>query len=317
MASRVDADFDTLQPIDSTWRILPAGKTICRYEPGKALVTSKFAGKKTTRTVAVEKVVYDNEEGTFVFRSLPMADKYQAKVPIFTSIGGVEIGVGVEVQAKETVEIPMGKFPSFKVLLPEPINQVFWFSADEHRYITKIEAGGVLMPLAEVETFQPGEIKTYKNADLGFSLKLPPNWYAYRNKEADKEADKKSADTVCLLDPEADFDTTIQLTKLAELSAEEKKTPRDWAEKRLADKAKEWKDFQVRADSWQPLTISGRKSVSCVADFVAMDNRKMARFVVYLFGQDRAAVLGIDAPRNDLERMKRTIMPVVESLVVE
>jgi len=312
MASRVDADFDTLQPIESTWRISSAGEKICRYAPGKVIVTSKVAGKETGPIISLEKAVYDNEEGTFVFRSLPMADKYETKVPIFTSMGGTKIDIGFEVQDKETVEVPAGKFPCLKVLLAMPINQVFWFSADEHRYITKIEAGGVLMPLSEVETFKPGVAKNYKNSDLGFSLKLPPNWYAYRNKEADG-----AFNSVYLLEPGGEFDSAIQVARLAKLSAEEKKSPRAWAEKLSADAVKREKDFQVRADSWQPMTVSGRKAVSCVADYTATDGRKMARFVVCVFGENRAAAIAMDGPRNDLERMKRMILPVVESIDVQ
>ncbi|MGO9114951.1 MAG: DUF3108 domain-containing protein [Thermoguttaceae bacterium] len=313
MASRVDATFDTLQPIDSTWMISLAGEKICRYESGKAVVTSKIAGKETTQTIPLDKVVYDNEEGTFVFRGLPLADKYETKVPIFTSMGGTEIDIGFNVQGKESVEVPVGKFPCLKVLLAMPINQTFWFSADEHRYITKIEAGGVLMPLSEVETFKPGEAKNYKNSDLKVSLKLPPNWYAYRS----KEASDKSFDRVYLLEPDGEFGVSIQGAKLGELSAEEKKSPRAWADKMLAEVAKQEKDFQVRADSWQPMTVSGQKDISCVADFATTDGQKRVGFAVCVFGQSRAAAITINGPRDDLERMKRMIAPVAESIEVQ
>ncbi len=311
-ASRVDADFDTLQPIDSTWRIAMAGEKICRYEPGKVIITSKVAGKETVETFPVDKVVYDNEEGTFVFRSLPMADKYETKVPIFTSMGGAAIDVGFEVQAKETVDAPAGKFPCLKVLLPMPLNQTFWFSTDKHRYLTKIAAGGVLMPLSEIENFKPGEAKTYKNADLGLSLKLPPNWYAYCNKMPSIKPN-----SVFLLEPEGEFDVVIDVPKLAKLSAEEKKSPRAWAEKLSADSVKEMKDFQVRADSWQPITVSGRQAISFVADYTATDGPKMAQFMVCVLGQNHAAELTIDGPRDDLERMKQMLLPIAQSIEVQ
>jgi hypothetical protein len=312
VASRVDADFDSLQPIDSTWRIAMAGEKICRYEPGKIIVTTKAAGKDTAQTFPVDKIVYDNEQGTFVFRCLPVADKYETKVPIFTSMGGTAIDIGFQVQAKETVDVPAGKFPSLKVLLPMPINQSFWFSTDEHRYITKMDAGGVLMPLTEVENFRPGEAKNYKNADLGFSLKLPPNWYAYRNKTP-----SISPNCVYLLEPAGEFDVTIQVSKLADLSADQEKSPRAWAEKLSADAAKAKKDYQVRADSWQPITVSGRKAISYAADYVTTDGAKMARFVVCVLGQNRAAELAIDGPRDDLERMKQMVLPVAQSIEVQ
>ncbi len=49
VASRVDADFDTLRPINSYWTIAGAGEKICRYEGEKVTVKTVAAGKETTQ----------------------------------------------------------------------------------------------------------------------------------------------------------------------------------------------------------------------------------------------------------------------------
>ncbi len=124
--SRVDAKFGSLEPLDSTFRILGMSQITSQYALDKIAVTTKTAGKETTRTVTTGKVFYDNEQGVYVFRCLPMAEKYQTKVPIFAEMGSGLIDIGVEVQGTETVEVPAGKFTCFKVFLPAPINQTFW-----------------------------------------------------------------------------------------------------------------------------------------------------------------------------------------------
>jgi hypothetical protein len=309
VASRVDADFDTLMPITSSWTISGAGTKQCRYERGKVIVKSIAAGKETTDTINVSPAPYDNEEGLFVFRCLPMAEKYKTQVPIFTSFGATGISIGFEVQGKDTVEVPAGKFKCLKVLLPTPINQTFWFSDDEHRYPVKIEANGVVMPLVKVERLKLGE--TRKHADAEIALALPSGWNVYRP-QTDAEAEGAS-----LLTPNADWDIHIKTTKLDKLSADERESPRAWAEKGFPDAAKRLKDLKVRPDSWQSLTVSGQPAASHLADFVAVDGRPMAEYVVCVFGKTVAAKLSASCPRDELDRMKKAIAPVLESLEVK
>ena len=263
VASRVDADFDTLRPINSYWTIAGAGEKICRYEGEKVTVKTVAAGKETSNTLDVSPAPYDNEEGMFVFRCLPMGEKYKTQVPIFTSFGGVAISIGFDVQGKEKVEVPAGKFNCFKVLLPTPVNQTFWISDDEHHYPVKINANGVVMPLVKVERLVPGETRKY--SDAAIALSLPSGWYVYHKGAGLYENEPG----LTLLTPDVDWDihvATLKLEKLSaetnirleKLSAEPKKSLRASAEQGLSDMAKRLKDLKVRADSWQSTTISGQ-----------------------------------------------------------
>jgi hypothetical protein len=304
VTSRVDADFDTLMPIDSSWTIGGAGTKQCRYERGNVIVKTIAGGKETSNTIEVSPAPYDNEEGMFVFRSLPMAEKYKTQVPIFTSFGGTAISIGFEVQGKETVEVPAGKFECYKVLLPTPINQTFWFSNDKHHYPVKIDANGVVMPLVKVERLKPGETRKYSDADL--TVALPTGWFVYRS-----ETDAS------LLAPDIDWDMHIKTRKLDKLSADEKESPRAWAEQGLPDAAKRLNNLKVRQDSWQSLTVSGQPAASYTADFVATDGRPMTEYVVCVFGKTLAAKLTASCPHDGLDRIKKSLGPVIESLEVK
>ena len=166
VASRVDADFDTLQPIDSTWRIALAGEKSAAMSLARG-GPSKVAGKETMETLPLTRSSTIMKKARSCSAACRSPTSMRPRCPFLLRWAG-PIDVGFEVKDKETVEAPAGEFPSLKVLLPMPIDQAFWFSADKHRYITKIEAGGVVMPLSEVENFKPGEAKPYRNADLGF-----------------------------------------------------------------------------------------------------------------------------------------------------
>jgi hypothetical protein len=315
LASRVDARCDDLRPISSMWNIAGASENSCQYLPGKVVLTTKVAGKETTRTIDVDPQPYDNEEGLFVFRCIPMAAKglHETSVPIFASIGAGGLNVGLKALGRETVTVPAGKFECEKVSLPTPINQMFWFSADEHRYIVKMEANSVLIPLTKVEIRKSGQSQQYANADLGFSLRLPPDWYAYRAKKADGE----EADKVDLLDPDADWTVALKTRKLETLSKEERQSPRAWVEKGLPGAARQLKDWKVRADSWNPTAIAGQPAVIVAGDYVATNGRPMTQFSVCVFGKTMAVNINADCPRDDLERLKRAIVPIAESLKVK
>ncbi|MEN6557080.1 MAG: tetratricopeptide repeat protein [Thermoguttaceae bacterium] len=309
-ASCVDVRQDNLQPIRSVWNIGGVSSTIAQYNGNKITVTTKTAGKETQRTIDVQSAPYDNEEGAFLFRCLPMTKGHNTNVPIFASIGNSQaIDIGFQPQGQESVSTPAGQFQCEKVLLPTPINQTFWYSTDRRRYFVKFEANNIVGLLTKIETRKPGESQAYENADLGVSLCLSPDWHAY--------ASAQTKDNLWLLDPDAVFATGLKSYKLAKLSADEKKSPRAWAEKWLIDAGKREKQWRVRPKSWRSMTISGEKAVEFAADFTATDGREMVRFVVCLFGKTRAVRLAADGPRGELERMKKAILPMVESLKVK
>ncbi len=306
VASRVDADFNTLMPITSSWTITGAGEKKCEYKAGKVIVTTIAPGKygAETNTIDVSPAPYDNEEGLFVFRCLPMAAKYKTQVPIFTSFGGTAISIGFEVQGKETVEVPAGKFKCFKVLLPMPINQTMWFSDDEHHYPVKFDANGVVIPLVKIEQLKPGETRKYSNAEI--ALSLPDGWYDYPAEAG-----------VYLLPPNVNWTALVKTTRLEKLSAEEKESPRAWAEHGVPHAAKQLKDLKIRPDSWELTTIAGQPAVTFAGDFTSTDGRPMSQYVVCVFGKTMAANMNVDCPRDDLDRIKKAFRPVVESLEVK
>ena len=85
----VVADRELFDPIRSDFRHTLLGDYVTDYAPGKATVqTTTVDGKKSERTNDLSSVYYDNEQGWYVFRCLPLADDYQVNVPLHSSWRG-------------------------------------------------------------------------------------------------------------------------------------------------------------------------------------------------------------------------------------
>ena len=169
--SEVDADKQTFQPIRSSFRHTLIGTTDATYTKDQVSVIRPGSNGEP-RSESLNRVFYDNEQGVFVFRRLPLAEGYKASVPIYATFGGGAIDIQVEVNGKETVTVPAGSFECYKVTL-RPVNQVFWYTTDAHCYLVKFDAGGVTAELQRVGQNKPGETKPYRDDAFGFSLEVP------------------------------------------------------------------------------------------------------------------------------------------------
>lgn len=307
--SRVDVEKENYRPLDSTFRHTLLGRTDAEYRPGEVVVTQHKDGKPDVRTVKVDGVYYDNEEGTHLMRCLPLAKGYQATIPIYASFGGGQIPIEIEVIAKETVEVAAGKFECFKVEL-RPVNQTFWYSADANRYFVKLEAGGITAELAQIGYNKPGEAKPYRAEDWGIAFAVPAGWYFY---DQASQIDK-SAKTVHLIDPEAAGREFVRVSKLAAIEDNEaKKSARAWAEHGLEKTRKSFKEWKVQPDSWQERTVAGFPAVSAVGEYLA-DGRKKVAYGVFVLGKESASqwmLTGCDPA--DFVRLRADFDKIVET----
>lgn len=171
-ASQVEADAATMKPIHSIWKHTLLGEANAVYASDHADV--KMTGKEDASNISLDGPVYDNQEAYHLFRRLPLAPGYKSAVPVFSSLGGGPIiRLNVEVTGTETVTVPAGTFPCYKLDLH--IGQVFWISTDAPRDIVKIEGGGVIMELTGVRRRDPTDPVKYVDPD-GFSLTAAPGW---------------------------------------------------------------------------------------------------------------------------------------------
>ncbi len=306
--SLVDVEKQSWRPLYSTFRHTLLGRTDADYRPGEVVVTQYKDGKPEFRTVKLDQVHYDNEEGTHLFRCLPLAKGYEATVPIYASFGAGKIDIGVKVVGVEAVQVPAGKFECFKVEL-SPVSQTFWYSADANRYFVKLEAGGITAELEQIGHNKPGEMKPYRTDDWGFSFAVPAGWYFY---DLTSPGDGESK-TVQLIDPQAAANESLRVSKIADLESEAKKSARAWAEHRLEKAGNLFKEWKPRQDSWKERTLAGFPAVSVVADYAA-DGRKKVAYGVFLLGNETATQWTLNGcDPEDFVRLRPEFDKIVET----
>ncbi|HEY4761719.1 MAG TPA: tetratricopeptide repeat protein [Thermoguttaceae bacterium] len=316
--SQVDADKNTFVPIKSLFQHTLLGNTEAEYTPGEVVVTTFKDGKEnSTRKETLDKVYYDNEQGVELFRRLPLSEGYKATTPIYVPFGGGKIDFPVEVTGKETVEVPAGKFECYKLYL-SIVNQTFWISTDANRYLIKLEAGGVTGELEQIGINKSAETRTYKDDQWGFSLGIPSGWYAYSQDIPGKEDTKM----VFLLDPEEAAVNLITVSKIEDeeakdMKADAKKALKTWADKSIAEKAKELKDLKMRPDTWQEPTVGGLPAISVIGDF-SVDQQKKSSYAVFVIGQTTKAILRIGRCDPDkLDGLRAEFDKIVETLKIK
>ena len=81
-----------------------------------------------------------------------------------------------------------GKFECYRLLLPK-LRQTYWIATDEHRYLVKFEADGLIGVLDTIRANKPGEMVEYHDDTLGFSMAAPAKWYFVKKEYEHRDAD--------------------------------------------------------------------------------------------------------------------------------
>jgi hypothetical protein len=279
--SRVDADWESFRPISSRWKHSLIGDATVVYSGNSAQTT--VVGAAEPKVTALDAPVYDNEEAVHLIRRLPLEVGYKTTVPILTGLGGgAVIPVGVEVKSIDKLTVPAGQFECYRVDLS--LNQTFWFTTDEHRYLAKFEAGGMTAELTGIEQRQPGKPVQLHDDATGVTVVAPENWLIQKHNKQDGQSNDLGTEFY-FMDPDATITTALlKLHDTATLN-EGKNSPRVWAEARVGKLAKEMKDLKVRPASWKILSVSGRPAVGFVADYTDGKNAAVLLGAYALGGQ--------------------------------
>lgn len=308
--SSVDAEAETFRPLSSRMNNTALGKVDTVYHPGE--VEWRRQGKDGVEHKKLDDNVIDNEEAMHWTRRLPLKEGYKATMPIFSPWSGEGVPVELEVQAKETVEAPAGKFECYKVHLS--IGQRFWFSTDEHRYLVKVDAGPVNMLLTSIVQRQADEPVKFQDDELGVSLTAPPQWVVCRIK-TDQQPLRS---TIRLFDADADLvEGKALIFPTEKLSADEQKSSKAWAESELKKNIMTLSsDVKVRPDSWKDSTVLGRPAVSFVADYTTVGKPETI-FSLYALGPKDSVRFAIVCPPDKFDALRKQFEGIIASYSVK
>jgi hypothetical protein len=304
--SRVSADVKSFAPISSVWKHGLLGEATATFGPGEIEIAR--VGKEPTK-VAVEKTVYDNEQGMHLMRRLPLEVGYKATVPLVASLAGATpIALGIEVTAKETIKVPAGEFECFRLNLSNA--QTFWFSTDAHRYLVRFDAGGATASLASIAHRGVTDPVVFQNEAAGISLSAPPDWVLHLQ----ATDDETNRPTLHMLDPNADARAiALRIRQTDKLSAKARAGVRAWAEIDFTDHlAKTVKNPKLRPDSWRPFSVSGRAGMSYIADFTEKDE-PMVVYSIYALGAKLSEEFSLACAVDKFEALRPAFEKIVSS----
>ena len=319
--SQADADRKTFRPVFSSFKHSLMGTTEAEYSPSRVKISSVDKdGKKKEWTAGLNSVVYDNEQGLYLFRRLPIKEGYKVTTPIYVTFGGGLVPIELDVQAKETIKVPAGEFECYKTKL-SLVQQTFWFTTDANRYLVRFDAGGVTAELESIQQIKPGQPNQYiraagKGASSvpGFTLTAPHGWLFHE--ETANLLKKEGSVTVCILDPEAIALSSLGFADFSQLTDEEKASARVWAEGRIQETKSKLKDYEVRSSSWAETTVSGRPAVRYIADYMEGE-QEMVDVNTVLFGDSGVFRFRTHLPKSESDAFLKQFDGIVASFRIK
>jgi hypothetical protein len=291
---------ESFAPIRSRWDQQLLGVADAVYNPNTVELKNRNGG--SAREIPIDGPVFDNEEVTQLIRRLPLAIGYSVTLKVFSSLTGTIVPLECKVVGKDTVETPAGKFECFKLQMPI-VHQTFYFSADEHRYLVKFEAGGVIAELAKVFTMEPGKSTIFDSGSI--TCDLPIDWFTYAT-----PATGEFPPIVYLLNTNDKIVSEILVRPRKEIKNLDSITA--WRDAAIEEYRKTHTDLQIRKGSQVDAKIADSPAASFVVDFKEGD-KKLAMYETKIFGDQTAVTIRVRLPVDQLDAYRKQLDQVVKS----
>lgn len=314
-ASDVIADAQTFRPIRSRFDHTVLGDFRAQYSPTKVTITADGPEKDTVNEIDLDETVYDNEEAVHLIRRLPLAVGYKTKLPILVTFGTVnQLDVKLNVEQSETVTVPAGKFECYKVVLDlgHGMKQSLWFTADEHRYLVKLDAEGVVGELISIGNPGAEQPNDFRDPKLGFTMSAPAGWFFYQRAGEDDPGET----TVHLIDPDATAIYILTAGTVEAAGIDPTQPLRTIVESHFPKIKQRREGYTVRPDSWTEQTIHGNAAVSYTADYTHR-GKAMVEYRTAILGKKTAANFRASAERDQLEAIKPRLDAITATFEAE
>lgn len=305
--SEVYCQTASFAPIESSWKQSLLGEAEAVYGKNSATVT--MVGQDKTFTIDFTPPAFDNEQCTQLFRRLPLAEGYKSTLTVVTSLGGSVINLPISVSKLEKITVPAGTFECFRLELAM-VNQTFWISNDEHRYIVRFAAGGVSAELFKAWHVEPGKGETVDGD--GYSVTLPAGWLVY-NASSPEEPNETNLQ---LLDPRANAMCEIAVRPKSELKGDKAKSTKAWTESYLDEVKKVFTDIAVNEDGMVETQVGGHAATEIVVDFTE-GGKKMRALGVAVIGDRQAATLRFKTEAAKFDELRGAFDEIVKNFKID
>lgn len=310
-ASTVLCDRQMFAPISSFWKHSMLGAAQATYEPDEVVI--RQLADDTTREIELEGPVFDNEQAAQLFRRLPLSVGYKATLPLVATLGAGRIDLELEVTAKETVEVPTGKYECFRMELN--IGQTFWIADNDERLLVRFQAGGVSAELSKILPATGGEPIVLDHDE--FSLTLPADWFTYAPSsqaiEAEARKDQASKHTVFLLDPEMLGSAELGVSDTTDLPEDHQTSPGAWIKSPLDRAQKRLKDFRLVTDGVEEFRVGELPAARFVGTF-SENGKQKTIYILTVVGDEHSALLHSVIASDEFESYRKELDKIVATL---
>ncbi len=311
--TRVDADRDTFAPITGRTKN-QLGDFNATYATDTVALTSELNGKKSTRTIKLDGVAYDNEQVLFLLRCLPLREGYWTAFNIFPVQGATVVECRIKVTGKETVKVPAGSFECYRMDLEvyaagtRSLQHELWFSADPHRYLVKYDSRQAVMELVEVAVRKDDDPVPFRDEQRGISMSAPAGWDFY---PAAMTGHYKYM--LYLLPPEM---AALCVLIGDEIGATPTTSAREAAEGDVKVLKRVVKDYTIRPGSRTDAKQAGIPTSSFVADYKDK-GKAMVEYRVYIVGKSMVYWFVFRTGKDAFEPIKPDLDAIVASFKTE
>ncbi len=142
---RVDG---SLVPLGATREVTGAGASdfslMTVYDgKGKLSIEAKTSEGTKAATISVPSGCWDNDESLFAIRALPLAENYKKSFALVVGATANVVTTNLAVVGKEDVEVPAGRFTTYKVELTVTDTKLYaWYDASAPHHLVKYESSG-------------------------------------------------------------------------------------------------------------------------------------------------------------------------------
>lgn len=309
--TRTDALKESFIPVSGIMRGSTAGMGINNkviYEKDHVSLDIDFVNNKDKKEIPINNVVYDNDLIGHLIRMLPIKDNYSTSFSMLLPQSGTIVNVNLRIIGRETLTVPVGTFDCFCVELKLEFGtkQKFWYSADDKRYLVKMEAQ-TIMELEKVAQISIADTVEFHDKEFGVSMSAPKGWHFIKSPIAAQfnmvlqvlpPELKPNASVLFLINEHGGLITKDSLRSIMEQEANVVKQV--------------FKNYSVNPESWTASVIGGLDALSFSADYDEKDN-KMIEYRTYIIDSSRVYAFIIKSAKETFEDNKAEFDSVIQS----
>lgn len=308
--SRIDVSKKDFMPVSGMIR---SGlfNNKAQYNKDHVDLEYNFQGKTDIKEIPLSNNLYDNEQVLYLIRRLPLEDNYVASFSIFSMQNGQIIKSQLKTTGKETISVSAGTFECYSVelKLESGIKQKIWLSADDKKYLVKIETPQTIMELEKAAQVSAGAPEVFNDNEFGITMSAPEGWHIVKSPIISVPYKM----IVVVVPPESNAWFPFLVTEHG--GAIKQDSMRDGAEAEVNLMKQTFKNFTVDPSSWKAGVISGMKSLSYIAEFDDK-GKKMVDCHTYILGKSLLYSFLIRTEKKIFEENKHVYFTIINSLRV-